>query len=50
MKGSWGAAEAWYYEKPGKAIGEGAVPGTVGGPELNGSCRESKACLCEESL
>jgi hypothetical protein len=36
MKGSCRAAEARHYEKPWKAIGEGAASVAVDGPGLNG--------------
>ena len=38
MKGSYRAAEAWYCERPGKAIGEGAASVAIDGPGLKGSC------------
>jgi hypothetical protein len=38
MKGSCRAAEAWYCERPWKAIGEGAASVAINGPGLKGSC------------
>jgi hypothetical protein len=38
MKGSYRAAEAWYCERPGKAIGEGAASVAIDSPELKGPC------------
>jgi len=43
MKGSWRAAEAWYCERPGKAIGEGTASVAVDGPVLKGSCKGVEA-------
>ena len=36
IKGSWRAAEVWHWERPEKAIGEGAASVAVDGPELKG--------------
>ena len=38
MKGSRKAAEVRYYERPWKAIGEGAASVAIDGPGLKGSC------------
>jgi hypothetical protein len=38
MKGSCRAAEARHYERPWKAIGEGAASIAIDGPGLKGSC------------
>jgi hypothetical protein len=38
MKGSRRAAEAQHYERPWKAIGEGAASVAIDGPGLKGSC------------
>jgi hypothetical protein len=50
MKGSWRVAVAWYCERPGKAIGEGAASVAVVVPRLKGSCKEVEAWHHEESL
>ena len=50
MKGSWRPAEAWYYERPGKTIGEGAVLVVVDGLGLKGSFKEVEAWHHEERL
>ena len=39
MKGSWRAAKAWNFERPGKAIGVGAASVAVEGSGLKGSCK-----------
>jgi len=36
MNVSWRTAEAWYCERPWKAIGEGAAPVAIDGSELKG--------------
>jgi hypothetical protein len=38
MKRSHRAAEAWHFERPWKAIGEGAASVAIDGPGLKGSC------------
>lgn len=50
MKGSRKAAETWHYERPGKAIGEGAASVAVEGPELKESCTGVEAWHHEGSL
>jgi hypothetical protein len=50
MKGTWRTAEAWYCERPWKAIGEGAAPVAVESPGLKGSCKGVEAWHYEESL
>lgn len=42
MKGSWRAVEAWYYEKPNEAIGEGAASIAVETQRLTGSWTEAE--------
>ena len=49
-KGSWRAAEAWNYDRPGKAIGEGAASVAVDSPGLKGSCKGVEAWHHKESL
>jgi hypothetical protein len=39
MKGSCRAAEVWHYERPWKAIGEGAASVAIDGPGLKESCK-----------
>ena len=43
------AADTCHCERPGEAIGEGAVSTAVEGQELKGSCREVEAWHHEES-
>ena len=50
MKGSWRAAEAWYYKRPWEAIGEGAASVAINGTGLKGSCKRVVAWHHEESL
>ena len=50
MKKSWRAAEAWHYERPCKAIGEGTASVAVDSPGLKESYKEVKAWYHEESL
>ena len=38
MKGSRRAVEAQHYERPWKAIGEGAASVAIDGPGLKGTC------------
>jgi hypothetical protein len=42
-KRSCRAAEAWHYERPGKATDEDAAPVAIGGPGLKWSCKEVEA-------
>ena len=49
MKQSWRSAEAWQYERPREAIGEGAIS-VVEDPGLKESCKESEPWHQEESL
>jgi hypothetical protein len=50
MKGSLRAADAWYCERPWKAIGEDAASVRVDDQGLKGSCKGSEAWHHEESL
>jgi hypothetical protein len=50
MKGLWRTVEAWYCERPGKAIGEGAASVASDCPGLKRSCKEVEAWHREESL
>ena len=50
MKGSCRAAKAWHYERPWKAIGEGAASVAVDNPGLKGLCKGFEAWHFEESL
>jgi hypothetical protein len=50
MEGSWIAAEAWYCERPGKVIGEGAASAVVDGPGIKESCKEIEAWHNEDKL
>jgi hypothetical protein len=50
MKGSCRAAEARHYERPWKAIGEGAASVAIDGPGLKGSFKGFEAWHHEESL
>jgi hypothetical protein len=43
VKGSWKAVEAWHCERPGKAIGKGAVLTAVDDPGLKGMQRNGTA-------
>ena len=49
-QGSGRAAEAWLWERPEEAIGEGAASVAVEGPGLKGSCGEVEPWHHEESL
>jgi hypothetical protein len=40
MKGPWRAADTWHFERPGKAIGEGAASFAVDNLWLKRSCKE----------
>ena len=50
MKWSRGAAEAWHYERPGKAIGEVVASVAVDSPGLKESGKEVEVWHYEESL
>jgi hypothetical protein len=50
MKGSRRAVEAQHYERPWKAIGEGAASVAIDGPGLKGLCKGVEAWHHEESL
>jgi hypothetical protein len=50
MKGSHRTAESRHYERPWKAIGEGAASVAIDGPGLKGSCKGVEAWDHEESL
>jgi hypothetical protein len=43
LKHEGAAPDAWHYERPGEAIGEGAASVAVEGPGLKGSYREIEA-------
>jgi hypothetical protein len=43
-------AEAWYCERPWKAIGEDSASLSVHGPGLKKSCKEFEAWHHEESI
>jgi hypothetical protein len=49
MKGSHRAAEAQHYERPWKAIGEGAASVAIYGSGLKGSCKGVETWHHEES-
>jgi hypothetical protein len=50
MKRSWRAAEVWPYERPGKAIGEGAASVVAEGLGLKESCKDVEAWHHEDNL
>jgi hypothetical protein len=50
MKGSWRAAEAWYYERPGKATVKEATSVAVDSSKLRGSYKEIEVLHHEDSL
>ena len=41
MEGFWKAAKTQHYERPGKAITEGAASVAVDSSEMKGSCKEA---------
>ena len=50
MKGSMKAAEAWYCERPKKAISESSASVAVDRPVLKGSCKNVEAWHHKERL